>query len=158
MSKPVVWALKALLVLFFAVCLMAQVWAIPSLAREVATHFPGTAHLEVVGIVGAVVMVLCAQVVLVCLWRLLSMAAADRVFQAASFRWVDAVIVSLGVFALLSAVAFVLSGTVGILAPGLVLVLSVATFGSLAAMLLVVVMRGLLVKATRLEGEMAEVV
>lgn len=158
MAKPVVRMLQVLLALFLLVCVVVQAWAIPELAREVAEHYPFLAHLQIPGVAGAMLMVLCAEIVLVCLWLLSGMAAAGRVFQPRAFRYVDAVIASLTAYAVLSAVGFVLCGANGALAPGVVLVLVGGALGALAAALLVIVMRGLLRKATRLEQDMAEVV
>nr|WP_281370301.1 DUF2975 domain-containing protein [Microbacterium pseudoresistens] len=128
------------------------------MARDVAVHYPFLAHLEVVGVVGPVLMVLCAQIVLVCLWALSSMAAAGRVFRRSAFRFVDVVIAALAAFAVLSLAALVLCAANDALAPGNVLVLGGGMLGSFAAALLVVIMRGLLVTATRLEQDLAEVI
>ncbi|RGE21492.1 DUF2975 domain-containing protein [Leucobacter sp. wl10] len=103
--------------------------------------------------------VLCAQAILVCVWRLATLAAAARIFDPSAFSWVHAALA-----ATVAAAAFALTATVAVsaLQGGVPPVVGVGgvfvTLLCLGLALVIVVMRALLRQAAQLERELAEVV
>ena len=96
--------------------------------------------------------------VLVCVWRLLTLVRADSIFTPRAFVWVD---VSLGavVFATVLVVAtlgFLLTAPAG--SPSIVLLCLLGIVVGAGLSLLLVVLRGLLRKASQLEHDLSEVV
>lgn len=114
--------------------------------------------MQVPAILGCVAIVACVQVALIALWRLLSLVAHERIFDASAFRYVTAIIVSAAAAAALFAAAFAILSAADAMPPsvGALLVVGVLTSSGIA--LLVTVMRELLRKATELEHELAAVV
>lgn len=114
-----------------------------------------------VGILG----VACVQVALVALWMLLAMVERESIFSPRAFRWIDTII-GAALAATLLAFATVLHlafapvpakyDNMEIVSLWLGSIVCVGV--GVAFMMLMVVMRGLLRKATNLETEMAEVV
>lgn len=159
MNRIIVRGLRVLIVLIALGCLLGQTLILPLMAFEAADLYPEVASLAVPYLVAAILAVLCVQVALGALWKLLSMAASDAVFAERAFRWVDVIIASAGVAtAMTFGVAIHLLGIVQLGGPGAVLALGGATIGGLAFVLLMVVMRGLLRRATDDRNELAEVV
>ncbi|QZY52071.1 DUF2975 domain-containing protein [Leucobacter tenebrionis] len=103
---------------------------------------------------------LCALFLLACTWRLVSLAAADRIFDERAFRWVNAALGSIAVATALDVIATVIVLFQQSESPGaMVIVVGVtgALIGSGLA-LVVLVMRALLKQATGLKRELEEVV
>ncbi|MDM4763571.1 DUF2975 domain-containing protein [Galbitalea sp. SE-J8] len=143
---------------FLVVALAVQILLLPHLAAESATSWPEIAYLEAPVLVTAIAIVACAEVVLVILARLVLLTDSDRIFTRASLRWVDAMT---GCFVL----AAILAGGLGIglrandaLNPGIGVMLCAGIAGCAAVALLLIVMRGLLVRATTMRDDLAEVV
>lgn len=150
--------LQALIIVLVGLLLASQVLVIPEVARITALRNPDVAWLEVPGIIGAVLFIALIQVTLVCIWFLLSLVQADRIFRVEAFRYVDIILgalVAAGVVILASYVVIVASRSVS-LSLTLLAVLGVVVSAALA--LLVVVLRGLLRKALELEQDLSEVV
>lgn len=120
--------------------------------------YPIFAYLVAPGIIGCVATLACIQVVLVCVWRLLDLVAADRIFDRRAFVWVDVII-----GAAWTAVGLVIIGEIALnmlgAAPPAAFIGTVlaVVFGAGAA-LVVGVMRALLRQATTLRSELEEVV
>lgn len=114
----------------------------------------------------AILGIACVQVALFALWRLLAMVKAGAIFSLKAFRWLDAIIgAALGASALAFGVALHLTfGSMPFARDYSMDALSlwggsiVCVGVGLAFATFMVVMRGLLRKATDLESEMAEVV
>ena len=152
MSRLTVLALRALLVLMLAGLLVVQVMILPLLGVDIAHEAPDLVVLRwtivVVGILG----VLCVEVALVCIWRLLTMVRRETVFSLAAFRWVD-VIIGCAVAATLLAVVLSFALAPGeAVAPGLVLLVVIGGVGTATVALLVLVLRLLLAKAVALDS------
>jgi len=152
MSRLTVLALRALLVLMLAGLLVVQVMILPLLGVDIAEEAPDLVFLRwtivVVGILG----VLCVEVALVCIWRLLTMVRRETVFSLAAFRWVD-VIIGCAVAATLLAVVLSFALAPGeAVAPGLVLLVVIGGVGTATVALLVLVLRLLLAKAVALDS------
>ena len=158
MPRATVVILKALIALALLVLALFQVAVVPQFAFDAARAFPGIAFLVTPGIVGMALVLVCAQVVLVCVWRLVTLAAADRIFDARAFVWVDVIIA-----AIWTAVGLVVVGTIYLNAlsaapPALFFGTPILVVFGAGAALVVGVMRALLKKAVALRGELDEVV
>lgn len=158
MTRPVLGALRVLLIALFAASIAAQVFA-HSVAESVLAPVPA-----VVVTALAIAVIVCVEIVLLCVWMLLGMVRDQRIFeeQGHSDRWVDAAIGSLSVAAALGAATLVyllISGATETPAGVTVAILAAVTAGAGAALaLLVVVMRQLLHTAIALHSELSEVV
>jgi hypothetical protein len=93
------------------------------------------------------------QVVMVCVWRLLTMVRRGTVFSHGAFRYVDVVIGAIAAAALLLfALGFVLAPGEAV-APGIVLLIGGAGAVTAGIALVVVVMRQLLAQAVARDSE-----
>nr|WP_307097786.1 DUF2975 domain-containing protein [Arthrobacter sp. V1I9] len=106
---------------------------------------------------------LCLQVVIVCIWRLLTLVQRDRIFTSDSLRWVDVIVWAFVVAWLLlavmagSLVAYIYF-TPELRDPGTPAVLIGITLIGAVLVLLIVVMRDLLRQATSLRTDMEGVI
>ncbi|MFT8788440.1 MAG: DUF2975 domain-containing protein [Bifidobacterium psychraerophilum] len=155
----VIGVLKAFIVVVLALGLISQCWLLPTLSGDVAQREPGYAYLRMPYLITALLIIACFEAGLLALWRLLSMVGQGSVFSDRSFLWVDAIIwVAMAsavlTFGLLIHAAFI--ADVGPLP--LLLALLVAVVIEVAFILLVVVMRGLLVTATKQHVELEAVI
>lgn len=158
MQPRVILTLKVLILVLIALLIVIQVAMIPGVAASTAARNPGLAHLMIPGIVGGVLLLVLVEVALLCVFRLLSLVRADRIFSTDAFRYVDIIIGALLAFAVLIVVAGVVLSASRAFNPS---VLVLAVFGvtvCIGLALLVVVLRGLLHKALQLEQDMSEVV
>jgi hypothetical protein len=113
----------------------------------------------------AVLGVVTVQVVLVCVWRLVTMVRRGTVFSHAAFRYVHIVIGAMVAAALLVFALGVVLAPGEAVAPGVVLLLGGLGLAVLGVTLIVLVLRMLLaqavardVEATQLQAEPAEVI
>ncbi|MEQ6897762.1 DUF2975 domain-containing protein [Microbacterium sp. KR10-403] len=158
MRDAAVLLTKVLIVLLFAVLLVGQVWIVPAMAEDAASTAPEFAGLRVPGIVLTVLLLVCVQIVLVCVWRLLSLVDRDEIFQPRAFGWVNAIII-----AVLAAVVLVIAGMILIDraqagSPFVLICGILAIIVGLGIALVVVVLKELLRQAAQLEQDMSEVV
>ena len=103
--------------------------------------------------------VACFQVAVVAVWRLLSFVARDEVFSRRARSWVNVVMWSGAIAAVLAAGASAYLGLVAQIGGALVMLALVgAVVGGAAFVLLMLVMRGLLDSATADRDELAEVI
>ncbi|MEU9863071.1 DUF2975 domain-containing protein [Streptomyces sp. NPDC047971] len=165
MGRLTVLALRAVLVLLLAGSVFVQTVMVPLLAIDMKGLDPDYAYLRTPILVIAVLGVVTAQVVLVCVWRLLTMVRRGTVFSHAAFRYVDVIT---GAFVAAALLVFAL-GTVlapgEAVAPGVVLLLGGVALGILGVALIVLVLRTLLaqavardVEATAMQAELDEVI
>ena len=154
-----VLACKATIAVVFLAVLWAQVFVIPRALRDVVWMWSAqrVLDLSLVGAVTVVVGTLAAQVVLVCMWRLLTRVRQSTVFEARSFREVDVIIGCMAVVTLCLLTAGVALAP-GDAAPGIVLMFGVAGVAAGGAAVLMVVMRMLLTQAVEMRAELAEVI
>ncbi|MEE4419385.1 DUF2975 domain-containing protein [Streptomyces bugieae] len=165
MHRFFILALRAGIVAAILVGLFGQIVVIPTTAADQVDRFPPYAPFAAPYVTVAVVGVACVQVALVAVWMLLAMVRRDALFSPRAFRWVDTLIGASVVATLLAlgvtghlALAEIPSPGDGMQVIG-ALGAALASVGVGAAFaMLVVVMRGLLRKATDLQTEMAEVV
>lgn len=158
MGSSLIGVTKALIVLLFAALVGCQTLLVPMIAAGLARTAPEFSELQAPGILLVAALLASGQVILVCVWRLLTFVFHDTVFAPQSFRWVDAIIASLVVAGVIVVVGMTVISDAQAGSPFLALMgmLALITLAGLA--LVVFVMRGLLVQATSLRQEMAEVV
>jgi len=155
MGNVVVTALRVLIVLGIAGSVFVQVVMGPLLAVDLEDEPAGVRWPVVVILLLGIVV---AQVVMVCVWRLLTLVRQGTVFSAQAFRFVDIVI---GAVAAGSALFFALGVVLAPgedVAPGVALLVGGAggLVGGVA--LLVLVLRALLAQAIELRSELDVVI
>ena len=156
-ERWVVTALRVFLVSLFAILVLFQTMSLPGQFAHMAEEAPDQAYLRWPATAVTVFWVLCAQVVIVCTWKLLALVRSDRIFTHASLVWVTAIVWAIGAgwLTLLGVFLFV-----GFNAndPGLPLLLFLMLMGGAVLGLLMVVMRALLRQATTLRSDMDAVI
>lgn len=159
MNRFFVLALRVLLVILFVVVAGAQSWLVPQVARDSAARFSEFAYLAVPYAAIWVGLGLCAQIVLVSVWMLLSKIRRGAIFNDTAFVWVNAMIGAGGTAtALVFAFGCYHAVIVGQGPGGLLVALAgLGTLG-IAFVLVMLVMRGLLRSATELQSQLGEVV
>ena len=155
-TSRVLFVLRGLLVLAFLAMVVLQVMSVPGTlaynaeqSRDPFWHYPLLAVLEVE--------LVCVQVVIVAIWKLLGMVRNDQIFSDAAFRWVDLIIGAMAVAWLVWAglAAFVSLTSDD---PGLPLMMAIMLLVGAVIGMLMVVMRALLRQATALRTDMEAVI
>lgn len=164
MSKFFTVILRAGIAAVILFGLFGQIIAIPtSLSDMEGLGLPVGPLNEIYTAVG-VLGVACVQVALVALWMLLAMVERDSIFSMRAFRWIDtiigaALVATLLAFAMAAHLTFTPTRGADNMDMLSLWLGSIACVGvGVAFAMLMVVMRGLLRKAAKLEAEMAEVV
>ncbi|MGY1553090.1 DUF2975 domain-containing protein [Microbacterium sp. A588] len=158
MQPRVTAALKTLIAVMLGLLLTSQVLVIPEVARITAIRNPDVDHLEIPGIIGAVIFLALVEVTLICVWKLLSLVRAERIFSPDAFRYVDIILWALAAAGALIAVSYVVIIASRAVSLSLTLLAILGIVVSAALALLVLVLRGLLRMALELEQDMSEVV
>ncbi|NEA86739.1 DUF2975 domain-containing protein [Streptomyces sp. SID7958] len=165
MGQLTVLALRVVLAALLAGSVGVQAVLVPLLVSDLEGLDPQYAHLRLSLPLVVVLGVAAAQVVLVCVWRLVTMVRRGTVFSHAAFRYVHVVIGAFVAAALLVFALGVLLAPGEAVAPGVVLLVGGAGLAVLGVALVVLVLRMLLaqavardVEATRLRNELAEVI
>lgn len=152
MSELARRVLRVVIVLLFAGLLFFQAVLLPLLGVDIAEGGDDVVHLRwpvvVIGILG----VATVEVVLVCIWRLLTMVRAETVFSRSAFRYVDVIIGAIAVAAGLLLLLGVVLAPGEAVPPGMVLALGIVAMGVGGIALLVLVLRALLAKAVALDS------
>lgn len=155
----VVLPLRVLLVLVFLGLLVAQVASFPGEFM----HSPADDLWRWPMLIFWELQALCVQVVIVCTWRLLTLVRRDRIFTAASLRWVDVIAwtflaawVLLG--AMVGSMVLYIYFTPELRDPGAPAVLIGITLIAAVFVLLVAVLRDLLRQATTLREDLEGVI
>lgn len=130
-----------------------QVLLVPLLAADLDEASSDVADLKVPVVTIVVLGLLCTQVVMVCVWRLVSMARRGTVFSDAAFRWVDVVIGAIATASLLLLALGVVLAPGEAVAPGVVVLVGGAAALVAGVALVVLVMRGLLAQAVARDAE-----
>ena len=154
---PIV-TLRAVIGIGLATCLTLQVVVLPWMSGWMARDNPEVAYLRWPVLALSILGLVCVDVVLMCVWRLLAAVQASRIFDPQMFVWVDTIVWTLGATAVISFVALVY---LVVTAAGPITVPAVALFATVAAlgmMSLMIVMRALLHQATALRTEMDAVI
>ncbi|MBA8816547.1 hypothetical protein FHX48_001620 [Microbacterium halimionae] len=158
MHRTTVLCLKTLITILLGLLVTCQIFVVPAVAAQSAVRYSDIAYFEIPGTIVGIAFLICVEVVLICVWRLLSLVREDAIFSETAFPDVD---VSLG--AVVTATALVVVALVALSLTGfmtasitLLLLLGIAVGAGLS--LLIVVLRGLLRKASQLEHDLSEVV
>jgi hypothetical protein len=146
-------ALRVVLALVLAGSVFVQVVMVPLLASDLDELNPDHAYLRTPLLVFAVLGIVTIQVVLVCVWRLLTMVRRGTVFSDAAFRYVDVVIGAVAAASLLTFVLGVVLAPGEAVAPGVVLLIGGAAVLVAGIALIVLVMRMLLAQAVARDTE-----
>lgn len=155
--RVLVPVLKAVLVVVLLLTLLLQVMSIPGQFAYMAEQEPDLAYLRWPLTVWGIAVLVCAQVVVVAIWRLLTLVTDGSIFSVESFRWVDAVLVAM-------TVAWVLIGGLSLFLvlrsddPGNAVALLAVDLAATVVLLLMVVMRALLRQATELRADLETVI
>ncbi|MFF6813039.1 DUF2975 domain-containing protein [Streptomyces sp. NPDC012403] len=165
MGRLTVLALRAVMVALLAGSLGVQTVLVPLMASDLEGLDAEYSSLRFPLLLVVVLGVVTAQVVLVCVWRLVTMARRGTVFSHAAFRYVHIVI---GAFVAAGLLVFALGALLApgeAVAPGVVVLLGGAGLAILGIALVVLVLRMLLaqavardVEASRMRAELAEVI
>lgn len=150
-------ALRLFLVVLFAILVVFETVSLPGQFAYMAEESPDMAYLRWPATVVTIFWVVCAQVVIVATWQLLTLVKDDRIFSDASLRWVNAIVW------VVAAAWLVLVGVflyVGFKAsdPGLPLLLCLMLTGVTVLGLLMIVLRALLRRATALQTDLEAVI
>lgn len=158
MQRTTIVVLKALIALLLALLLFCQVFVVPAVAAQSARRYTEIAYFEIPGTIVGILFLLCVQVVLVCVWRLLSLVREGSIFSESAFPDVDASLGAVAFATLLVLVALIALSLTGFMTPSITLLLLLGVVVGTGLSLLIVVLRGLLRKAWQLEHELSEVV
>jgi hypothetical protein len=146
--------LRVVLVLTFAALVVFQVLSFPGQFAHMARENPHDAALRWPLTAYTAVLLLCAEVVVACTWKLAGLVRQDRIFTAEAMRWVDVIIGAVAVIWILLAAGFAYVGSHAD-DPGLPMVLVLLLLVASVIGLLMPVMRNLLGQATRLRTDLA---
>jgi hypothetical protein len=155
--------LKVLLALAFAFLLVLQFLSLPGDITDDVRRTPEAAHVLWPLLVAEELWVLCFQAVIVCVWQLLTMVRADRIFSEAAFRWVNGIVAAFavawvtlaGMAAYLTAIIYF---TPELRDPGTPLALFGVVLLGAVFVLLMLVLRALLRQATSLRSDLEAVI
>lgn len=154
-------ALKTLIALLLLVTLAFEVLVAVGLSMDLAMDPGFTGGADLLVVVSVLGFVICGQVMLASIWRLATLAAADRIFNPAAFRWVRVMLIST-----LAAAGCTLGATIGVTPaivksdiPPVLVVVGLFVIGlCLVLALVITVMRSLLEQAVAFKQELEEVV
>lgn len=165
MSKVTIQALRAVLVAALAGSLFVQTVMVPLTWRDLNGADREVLDVRPVVILVLVLGIVTTQVVMVCLWRLVTLVRRGTVFSHAAFRYVDAIIIAIAAASALTFGLGVVLAPGEAVAPGVVLLVGGAATVVAGIALVVVVMRSLLkqavareAEASRLRAELDEVI
>ena len=159
MGRQTILVLRTVLVALLAGSVVVQVVFVPLLYIDMRELDADLAYVRVPFVVIAILTVLAAQAVLVCVWKLATKVRRGTVFSDDAFRYVDVIIGAVTAGAVLVLAFAVLLATTNrnvpgdAVAPGLVLLIwggAVAVFG---VALVVLVLRMLLAQAVTRDAE-----
>lgn len=158
MHKATIVSLKALIVAMIVLLLACQLFMVPGVARQSAETYADLRYLQTPGIIVAVLFLLCVQVVLVCVWRLLSMVRTSVIFSDDAFVWVDVILGAMVLATLLIGVSMATLASATVASPSVMLLCALGVVVGAGLALLILVLRGLLRNARQLEQDLSEVV
>ncbi|CAL9279242.1 MULTISPECIES: DUF2975 domain-containing protein [unclassified Streptomyces] len=158
MGNLPVLGLRAVVVMLLAGSVFVQAVMVPLLAADLDDVGGELAHLRVPVLVILLLGIVTAQVVLVCVWRLVTMVKRGTVFSHAAFRYVHIVIGAMVAAALLVFTLGTLLAPGEAVAPGVVLLLGGVGVAVLGVALVVLVLRMLLAQAAGMRAELEEVI
>ena len=158
-SPVVIVVLKVALVVFIAMSVAAQVWALPLVARRSAQDAPQYAPYATGYLLAVIAALACFEIGLVAVWKLASLSGRGIVFTHDSLIWVDIIIACVSIAAIIALALFVHTAFIAHLKPLAVpLGALLVALGLFAMLLLIIVLRALLVSATAQRDELQTVI
>ena len=156
-TRLAVTALRIVLVAAFLLLVLFQVMSIPGQFAHMAQENPERAYLQWPLTMFFILEVACVQVVIVSIWKLLTLVRQDRIFRRGALVWVNAIVWAIAAgWAMLAALAAVV--VLNADDPGLPLLLLLVLVAGAALGLVVVVLRALLRQAADLRADMEVVI
>lgn len=153
MGNLTIRTLRAVLVMALAGSLFVQAVMVPLIWSDMDGADQEVLDVRAPLLLIIVLGIVTTQVVMICLWRLVTMVRAGTVFSHAAFRYVDIVIAAIAsASALVFALGVVLAPSEAV-APEIVLLIGGAATVIAGIALVVVVMRSLLMQAVSREAE-----
>ena len=153
MGKLTVLALRIVLAALLAGSLFVQAVMVPLLAIDLEELGPDFAQVRTPLIVITLLGIVTVQVILVCVWRLLTMVRRGTVFSHGAFRYVDVVFGAAAAAAVLTFGIAVTLAPGEAVAPGVVLLICGAAAMVAGVALIVLVLRMLLAQAVARDAE-----
>jgi Protein of unknown function (DUF2975) len=155
--------LRIFLATLFVFLIVMQVFSLPGDIAHDVQQTPEAAHLLWPILAVQILEILCLQVVIVCIWKLLTMVQRDRIFSESSSTWVNGIVWSFvaGWVILLSLAIYLtvfIYFTPELRDPGIPIVLFGMVLIGAVLVLLMVIMRALLRQATTLRTDMEAVI
>lgn len=157
-NRVTVGLLRVLLLGAFAIIIVAQVIALPWLSGIMAQDYPAEAYMRWPILTLAIAGLVCVQVGIICTLRLLGFTVRGEVFSPRALRWVDGIIGALLAGSLVCLITIVYQSFAVAGPPLWMLLLLGGALVGIGMALLMLVMRTLLVQATRLRTELESVV
>lgn len=157
MGRLTVVALRVVLALLLGGSLFLLVVMVPLVARDIDVDETEIAAWQPRALIAILVLgIVAAQVILVCVWKLVTLVRRGSVFSHASFRYVDVITAAiLTGSALVFAMACVLAPNEAA-APGTVLIVCGVSLAIFGVALVTMVMRALLAQAVARDAEAAQ--
>ena len=159
MGRQTILVLRTVLVALLAGSVVVQVVFVPLLYIDMREIDTDLAYVRIPLVVIAILTVLAAQAVLICVWKLATMVRRGTVFSDDAFRYVDVIIGAVTAGAVLVLAFAVLLATTNrnvpgdAVAPGMVLLICGAAVAVFGVALVVLVLRMLLVQAVTRDAE-----
>ena len=157
MDRLAIRLLRVSLIVLLLGSVLAQL-LVPVVASGAAETFPEVEYLVIPYAVAGILVIVCGQVALLVVWRLLSMISGGVIFTRHALRWVDVITICGAVATVLNAGVWIHLLTVHGGGPGIILWLIASTACGMAFVLVMIVMRGLLEAAIADRTELAEVI
>ncbi|MGW6735815.1 DUF2975 domain-containing protein [Streptomyces sp. NPDC055013] len=165
MGKLTVLALRVVLAMLLVGSLFVQAVMVPLMAGDLEGLRPEYAYLRAPLLTLVFLGVLAGQVIVVCVWRLVTMVRRGTVFSHGAFRYVHIVIGAIAAASLLVFSLGVLLAPGEAVAPGVVLLIGGVATAVMGVALIVLVLRMLLaqavardVEATAMQAELEAVI
>ena len=155
MGTLTILVLRIVLAMLLGGSLFVQAVMVPLLAADLDGLDPDYAHLRTPILIITVLGIGTIQVVLVCVWRLVTMVRRGTVFSHAAFRYVDVVIGAIVAAALVWFAVTALNAPGQRDDPGVTVIMGGVGVAILGVALIVLVLRMLLAQAVTREGEAA---
>ncbi|WP_242613512.1 DUF2975 domain-containing protein [Herbihabitans rhizosphaerae] len=158
MGKLTVRALRAVIVVLLAGSLFVQTVMVALLAIDLKELGDLAGYQRVSILVIMVLGIVTAQVILVCVWKLVTMVRRETVFSRDAFRYVDVMIGAIVAAAVLTLALGAVLAPGEAAAPGVVLMIGGVAVAIFGVALVLLVLRMLLAQAARMRAELAEVI
>lgn len=158
MNDRLARVLQVIVVVALLGLLFSQVVVVPVVSGWMAAAYPEYAWARWRLAVPLIAVLACLQVALIATWRLLGQVADEEIFSGSGRRWVDLILGALTAAWVVALATTLWQTGQNVTAPWIVLAELLGLLVGVAFLLLIVVLRGLLLRATALQVEMDAVV